>query len=73
MASREGNAAAVSGALASAGAASQAVDQLQQASDTISGFMALAQKPSFWVFIVILGAAAAIWYWRRQRLLEEGS
>ena len=71
--SKEGNTAAVSGALASAGAASQVAEQVQQANDTVSGLMDLLHKPSFWVLVIIIGAAAAIWYWRSQRLKEEGA
>lgn len=71
--SKEGNTAIVSGALASAGAASQVVDQFQQANDTVSTVMDLFHKPSFWIMIILIGAAAAIWYWRSRRLKEEGS
>jgi lysozyme len=71
--SKEGNTAAISGALASAGAASQVVDQVQQANDTMSALLELLHKPSFWVLVIIVGAAAAIWYWRSKRLQEEGA
>ena len=71
--SKEGNTAVVSGALASAGAASQVVDQVQQANDAMSAVMDLLHKPSFWVLVLIIGAAGAIWYWRRRRLQEEGA
>lgn len=71
--SKEGNTAIVSGALASAGAASQVVDQVQQANDTVSAVMDLFHKPSFWVMIAMIGAAVAIWYWRSRRLKEEGA
>lgn len=78
--SKTGAASVVTGA----GAATVAVEQLQDvafkaktAKDTVEslGFMGklemLAQKPAFWVCVVIVLAAAFIWWDRRRKLVED--
>ena len=71
--SKEANAALATGALASAKTASDVVDQISSANDTVSTAVDLLHSPSFWIMIAIVGIAGAIWYWRKRRLDEEGA
>lgn len=71
--SKEGNAAIITGAGAAAGAAQQIAEQAGTATSLAQAIGDLVGKPGFWVFVVIIAAAAGIWFWRRQRLLEEAA
>lgn len=70
---REGNGAVVAGALAAMGAANDAVTQVTSAGNGLSAFLDLVKSPNFLVMFGIACIAGAIWYWRKQRLQEEGA
>lgn len=51
-----------------AGILSQAWEVISQAPDTIlQAVMGAAQKPAFWVFVIVIGAGAYVW-WRRHNM-----
>lgn len=70
--SREGNAAAVAGAGAALAAGNEAARTVKETADNVSSFRDLLTDPTFIILAVVVLACAAIWYWRRQRLQEEG-
>lgn len=69
LASKEGNAAIVSGVAAAAGAAEVA----KQVSETATTFGELLKNPVFIALVVVAALAGAIWYWRKKRNDEEGA
>jgi len=71
--SKEANAAVVAGGAGAVAAAQQVIPVLQQANGVVSGLSEALGKPAVIAFIVIVVAAAGIWYWRKQRLDEEAS
>ena len=71
MQSKEGNAALVAGGLSAVTLAKEVADSAQTASDAITTIMGL--NPVLIVLAVVCVAAAAIWYWRKERLEEEGA
>lgn len=64
--SREANAAAATGALGGVAILSEFADKAQSISEAL-------KNPTFVILLAICAAAAAIWFWRRQRLEEEGA
>jgi lysozyme len=64
--SREGNAALAAGGAAAVTAIGEAASHVGTLSDALG-------RPAVLVLIVVALACAAIWYWRRQRLQEEGA
>lgn len=64
--SKEANAAAATGALGGVALLSEAADKAQGISEAL-------KNPTFLILVLICAAAAAIWFWRRQRLEEEGA
>jgi lysozyme len=70
--SREGNTAALAGAGAALAAANEAGRTVKETADNVSGLSGLLSDPTFIVLAFIVAACAAIWFWRRQRLQEEG-
>jgi lysozyme len=64
--SREGNAALAAGGAAAITAVGEAASHVGTLSDALG-------RPAVFVLIAIALACAAIWYWRRQRLQEEGA
>ena len=71
--SKEGNAAVVTGATSAVAALSTMSEQAQQASDAVDTITKLMHNPIFAVLVIGALAAAAIWYWRNQRLNEEAN
>jgi lysozyme len=70
--SKQGNAAVVTGALGTLGAAKEVAAQAQDASDTVEQLMGLLHNTNFLIMIVIGGLGAAIWYWRKQNMDKNG-
>lgn len=66
--SKEANAAVAAGGLGTVAAASEVVDLVRNGGDALSSL-----NPTLIVLLVIVGIAAAIWYWRKKRLDEEGA
>lgn len=71
--SKEGAGAILSGGAVVLGAGQQVVDQVQQANGLISALQLLVTQPMFWVLLVGAGAAAAVWWLRRDRMLRDGT
>lgn len=70
--SKEGNAAILTGGAAAVTAASDISRQVKETGDSLNSVLDLVKDPTFLVLILVVLAAAAIWYWRRQRLEETG-
>jgi len=70
--SKEGNAALVTGGLASLSAANDVARQVKDTGDTFTSLIDLLKNPSFVVLVVIAIAASAIWFWRKQRMDRDG-
>lgn len=70
--SKEGNAAILTGAAASLSAVNEVGQQVKQTGDTVTSLLDLLTNPFFIATILIIVAAAAIWYWRWQRLKDDG-
>lgn len=62
----------IAGGLEAANQFNQAVTTASATQDSVGLLKALITSPSFWVAVFIIVAAAAIWYWRRQMLTQEG-
>jgi len=71
--SREGNTAAITGASAGLAAANEAARTLRETSDNVSSVTDLFTDPTFVVLALVVVACIAIWFWRRQRLIEDES
>jgi putative chitinase len=69
--SREGNAAAATGAAATLAAGNEAVKTAKETADNVNGLTGLLTDPSFLILALVVIACGAIWYWRKQRLEEE--
>ena len=63
----------IAGGLEVANQFSSAVSTASAAHDSVGILTVLAKSPTFWMALVILALAGAIWYWRRQMLQEEGA
>jgi len=70
--SKEGNAAILAGGLAGVNAAAEAANATRNAHDSFSVLLELLTDPRFLVLVGIALAAAAIWYWRKQRMDKDG-
>lgn len=73
--SKEGNGAIVAGVGSAAGAAT-VIENVSTGVDATRGLMRVIESPRFWVLVVCLAGAAAgaaVWYWRRRRLREDGA
>lgn len=70
--SKEGNAALIAGGAATISAANDVANQVKQTGDTLTSLMDLFKNPTFLAFVLIALAAAAIWYWRKQRMDRDG-
>ena len=70
--SKQGNAALLTAGLGGLGAAKEIAAQAKDASDVADQFMGLLSNPNFVIMVAIIGAGAAIWYWRKQHMDEHG-
>ncbi len=70
--SKQGNAALVTGALGSVAAAKEVMAQVQEATGLIEAAVALLKNPQFLMMAAIVLAGAAIWFWRKKHLEENG-
>lgn len=70
--SKEGNAALLAGGAASITAASDVAKQLQETGDNLTSVLDLLKNPNFVVLVLVVIAAGAIWYWRKQRMDKDG-
>jgi len=71
--SKEATGAIVAGASATVAGVSEVVSTVKDNSDLFSTLSSAVGKPVFIAMIVIVLACAGIWYWRKQRLDEEGT
>lgn len=71
--SREANTSALVGAAAVATAVSEGASQLKDGADLLPILTESLGRPTVLVLLAIGVACAAIWYWRKQRLDEEGA
>jgi putative chitinase len=72
LTSKEGTAAVATGAASGLAAASEIADHANTASTFVDTISSAVQNPTFLVLLLIVILAAAIWYWRSQKLKEEG-
>lgn len=70
--SKEGNAALLAGGAATITAANDAMRQVQETGDNITSLLDLLKNPNFVVLVLVVIAACAIWYWRKQRMDRDG-
>ena len=70
--SKEGNAAILTGGAAAVSAAGEVSRQVKETGDSLTSVVDLIKDPMFLTLVLIVIAAGAIWYWRRQRLEETG-
>ena len=70
--SKEGNAAILTGGAAAVSAASEVSRQVKETGDSLTSVLDLVKDPMFLAMVLIVVAAAAIWYWRKQRLEDTG-
>jgi len=66
--SKEGNAAVVAGGAGALAVVSEVLPIVKEGGDILSSL-----SPNVLVLIVVMGAAAAIWFWRKRRLDEEAA
>ena len=70
--SKQGNAALLTAGLGSVGVAKEIAAQAKDASDVADQFMGLLGNTNFVIMVAIIGAGAAIWYWRKKNMDEHG-
>ena len=70
--SKQGNAALLTAGLGSVGVAKEVAAQAKDASDVADQFMGLLSNTNFVIMVAIIGAGAAIWYWRKQNMDQHG-
>jgi hypothetical protein len=70
--SKQGNAALLTAGLGSLGVAKEVAAQAKDASDVADQFMGLLSNTNFVIMVAIIGAGAAIWYWRKQNMDQHG-
>jgi lysozyme len=70
--SKQGNAALLTAGLGGLGAAKEVAAQAKDASDVADQFMGLLSNTNFVIMVAIIGAGAAIWYWRKKHMDEHG-
>lgn len=66
--SKEGNAAVVAGGAGALAVVSEVLPVVKEGGDILSSL-----SPNVLVLVVVVGAAAAIWFWRKSRLDEEAA
>ena len=70
--SKQGNAALLTAGLGSLGVAKEVAAQAKDASDVADQFMGLLSNTNFVIMVAIIGAGAAIWYWRKKNMDQHG-
>ena len=70
--SKQGNAALLTAGLGSLGVAKEVAAQAKDASDTADQLMGLLHNSNFVIMVAIIGAGAAIWFWRKQHMDQHG-
>ena len=70
--SKQGNAALITAGLGGLGAAKEIAAQAQDASDTANQLMGLLGNPNFLIMAAVIGLGAAIWFWRKKHMDENG-
>jgi GH24 family phage-related lysozyme (muramidase) len=70
--SKQGNAALLTAGLGSVGVAKEIAAQAKDASDVMDQMMGLLHNANFVIMLVIIGAGAAIWFWRKKHMDEHG-
>jgi lysozyme len=70
--SKQGNAALLTAGLGSLGVAKEVAAQAKDASDVADQFMGLLSNTNFVIMVAIIGAGAAIWYWRKKNMDRDG-
>lgn len=70
--SREGNAALITGAAGAAAIVAEIEPAVQHGANIFNALSATLGKPVVLALLIVVLASAAIWYWRRQRLIEDG-
>jgi putative chitinase len=70
--SKQGNAALVTGALGGVAAAKEVVAQVQEASGIFETALGLLKNTNFLMMAAIVLTGAAIWFWRKKHLEENG-
>jgi lysozyme len=70
--SKQGNAALLTAGLGSVGVAKEVAAQAKDASDVADQFMGLLSNTNFVIMVAIIGAGAAIWYWRKKNMDRDG-
>jgi hypothetical protein len=70
--SKQGNAALFTAGLGSLGVAKEVAAQAKDASDTADQLMGLLHNSNFVIMVAIIGAGAAIWFWRKQHMDTHG-
>lgn len=63
----------IAGGLEAANQFSTAVSTASATHDSVGILTVLVKSPTFWIALLILALAAAIWYWRYQMLEETGA
>jgi hypothetical protein len=66
--SREANAAVAAGGLGTIAVVQEVMPMVREGGDLLGSF-----SPTVLILVVIIAAAGAVWYFRKQRLDEEGS
>ena len=54
------------------GVAKEVAAQAKDASDVADQLMGLLHNSNFVIMVAIIGAGAAIWYWRKQNMDRDG-
>lgn len=70
--SREGNGAIVAGASGAAAVIAEVAPAVQNGADIYTTLTGVIGKPAVIAMVVIIAVSVAIWFWRRQRLNEDG-
>ena len=70
--SKQGNAALLTAGLGSVGVAKEVAAQAKDASDVMDQIMGLLHNANFVIMLAIIGAGAAIWFWRKKHMDEHG-
>ncbi len=71
--SKEANAAILAGGAGVVAAASEAMPLVREGASIMPILVESLGRPAFIAALITVAAALAIWFWRRQRLLEQGA